>query len=156
MSDKVTISNFVNGEKVAARDGATYDVIDPSTGEVYATAPMSGQEDVDAAFKAAEKGFETWRDATPAERQRALLKLADAMEERADELVAIESRDTASRSASPTPRRSRPRWTRSGSSPGRPATWRAGLPVSTSPATRPLSVASPSASSHRSRHGTTR
>ena len=94
MSDKVTISNFVNGEKVAARDGATYDVIDPSTGEVYATAPMSGQEDVDAAFKAAEKGFEQWRDATPAERQKALLKLADAMEERADELVAVESRDT--------------------------------------------------------------
>ena len=94
MSDKVTISNFVNGEKVAARDGATYDVIDPSTGEVYATAPMSGQQDVDAAFKAAEKGFEQWRDATPAERQKALLKLADAMEERADELVAVESRDT--------------------------------------------------------------
>ncbi|CAN5274469.1 gamma-aminobutyraldehyde dehydrogenase [soil metagenome] len=94
MSDKVTISNIVNGEKVPARGGGTYDVIDPVTAEVYATAPMSTEQDVDAAMQAAQAGFETWRDATPADRQLALLRLADAIESRADEFVAVESRDT--------------------------------------------------------------
>ncbi|MDQ3628569.1 MAG: gamma-aminobutyraldehyde dehydrogenase [Actinomycetota bacterium] len=94
MSDKVTISNIVNGAKVAARDGSTYDVIDPVTGEVYASAPMSGPNDVDVAMRAAQTGFETWRDATPSDRQRALLRLADAIESRAEEFVAVESRDT--------------------------------------------------------------
>ncbi len=94
MSDKVTISNIVNGEQVPACDGGTYDVIDPVTGEVYATAPMSTTEDVDSAMQAAQAGFETWRDATPADRQLAMLRLADAIESRADEFVAVESRDT--------------------------------------------------------------
>jgi len=94
MSDKRTFSNFIDGEPVDSLDGATYDVIDPSTGEVYGTAPMSGPQDVDRAMTAAARAFETWRDTTPSERQRALLKLADAIEARADEVVAVESRDT--------------------------------------------------------------
>jgi len=94
MSDKSTFSNFIDGEPVDSLDGATYDVIDPSTGEVYGTAPMSGPQDVDRAMTAAARAFETWRDTTPSERQRALLKLADAIEARADEVVAVESRDT--------------------------------------------------------------
>ena len=90
----IEISNFIDGERAAAADGRTTDLIDPSTGEQYATAPLSGEADLDRAFNAAAKGFETWRDATPSERQRALLHIADAIEERADELIAIESQNT--------------------------------------------------------------
>ncbi|WP_205474195.1 gamma-aminobutyraldehyde dehydrogenase [Nocardioides sp. SYSU D00038] len=93
MADQ-TFHNIVAGERVAAADGATYDVVDPTTGEVYATAPMSGAEDVDRAYRAAADAFETWSDSTPKDRQRALLRIADAIEARADELTAVESRDT--------------------------------------------------------------
>src|SRR4051794_19248057 len=92
MSSEIT--NFIHGERVAAADGATTDLVDPSTGEVFATAALSRQADVDAAFQDAERAFEQWRDTTPSERQRALLRIADAIEERADEFVAIESQNT--------------------------------------------------------------
>ena len=95
MSTQTTeITNFINGARVAAADGRTSDLVDPSTGDVFATAPVSGQADLDAAFQSAARGFEAWRDATPGERQLALLKIADAIEERADELVAVESQNT--------------------------------------------------------------
>src|SRR3954447_25215186 len=70
------------------------DLVDPSTGEVFASAPVSSAEDVDRAYRTAADAFESWRDTTPAERQRALLKLADLVEEHADELVELESRNT--------------------------------------------------------------
>jgi betaine-aldehyde dehydrogenase len=89
-----TLQNFVNGSFVDAADGRTTELVDPSTGEVFAEAPLSGEADVDAAFAAASNAFETWRDTTPSERQRALLRIADAFEERADELVAAESENT--------------------------------------------------------------
>jgi betaine-aldehyde dehydrogenase len=89
-----TLQNLINGEFVDSADGRSSAIVNPSTEEEYATAPVSGGEDVDRAMKAASKAFETWRDATPAERQLALLKLADAMEKRADEFVAIESENT--------------------------------------------------------------
>ncbi|MEV5750258.1 gamma-aminobutyraldehyde dehydrogenase [Actinoallomurus sp. NPDC052308] len=88
------IRNVIAGRSVDAASGRTSEVIDPSTGEVYATAPVSGSEDVHAAFAAAERAFETWRDTTPSERQRALLAIADAMEARAEEFVRVEVRDT--------------------------------------------------------------
>ncbi|GAA0729811.1 gamma-aminobutyraldehyde dehydrogenase [Dactylosporangium roseum] len=88
------LQNFVGGEPVAPVDGRYSDLIDPSTGEVFASAPVSGAEDVDRAMRVAAKAFETWRDATPSERQRALLKLADAMEDRAAEIVDTEVRNT--------------------------------------------------------------
>jgi betaine-aldehyde dehydrogenase len=87
-------SNIVNGERVDAQSGERYDVVNPSTGEVYATAPSSRAEDVDRAYRAAEKAFETWGDATPSERQRAMLKIADALEERTAEFVKVESENT--------------------------------------------------------------
>ncbi|MCX4793729.1 gamma-aminobutyraldehyde dehydrogenase [Streptomyces sp. NBC_01242] len=89
-----TFRNYIDGVFADASDGRTLDVVDPSTGEVYATSPLSGQADVDAAMAAAAAAFPAWRDTTPSARQLALLKIADAMEERADELVAAESRDT--------------------------------------------------------------
>jgi betaine-aldehyde dehydrogenase len=88
------ITNFVGGSRVAASDGRTSELVDPSTGDVFATAPVSGQADIDAAFDSAARAFEKWRDTTPSERQRALLRIADAIEENAEELVAIESQNT--------------------------------------------------------------
>jgi betaine-aldehyde dehydrogenase len=90
----LTFKNVINGELVDAADGARYDVIDPSTGEVYATAPHSGPEDVDRAYRAAAIAFEEWGETTPAERQLALLKIADALEARSAEFVRVESKDT--------------------------------------------------------------
>jgi betaine-aldehyde dehydrogenase len=94
MSDKRVLRNFVNNEPVEAVSGASSELLNPTTGEVFATAPVSNQEDVDRALQAAAAAFEGWRDATPSDRQRALLRIADAMEERADELVAAESENT--------------------------------------------------------------
>ncbi len=89
-----TLQNLINGELVDSADGRTSALINPSTEEEFAQAAVSGHEDVDRAYKAAANAFESWRDATPSERQRALLKLADAMEERTDEFVKIESENT--------------------------------------------------------------
>jgi betaine-aldehyde dehydrogenase len=94
MTEKQTLRNFVNGEYVEPIDGGYSDLIDPCTGDVFASAPVSGANDVDAAMSAAATAFETWRDSTPAERQRALLKIASAIEARADELVDAEVRNT--------------------------------------------------------------
>ncbi len=94
MSDKRTVQNFIDGASVDAKDGRRLDLVDPSTGEVFGTSPISGQEDVDAAYAAAGKAFETWRDSTPSDRQRALLKFADALEERAEEIIAAECQNT--------------------------------------------------------------
>jgi betaine-aldehyde dehydrogenase len=93
-SVKRVVRNVINGESVDAVDGRTTDLVDPSTGEVFGTAPLSGAEDVDRAYRAAAAAFETWRDSTPSERQRALLKIADVIEANAEELVALESQNT--------------------------------------------------------------
>jgi betaine-aldehyde dehydrogenase len=94
MTDKHVLRNFVNGAYAEPASGEYADLIDPCTGEVFAAAPVSGQADVDAAMQAAAAAFEGWRDVPPAERQRALLKLADAVEARADDLIDAEVRNT--------------------------------------------------------------
>ena len=94
MSEKLELKNFVGGEHTDTTDGRRMDLVDPSTGEVFASAPVSSAEDVDRAYRVAADAFETWRDTTPSERQQALLKFADAVEEHAEELVALESRNT--------------------------------------------------------------
>jgi betaine-aldehyde dehydrogenase len=88
------VKNFVGGEYVDPADGRFYDLVNPATSETFAQAPASGKEDVDRAFAAAAKAFESWRDTTPSERQLALLRLADAIEERGEELVRAESENT--------------------------------------------------------------
>jgi betaine-aldehyde dehydrogenase len=94
VSEKIQLQNVVSGEHVDAADGRSMDLVDPTTGEVFGSAPLSGREDVDRAYSAAATAFESWRDTTPSERQRALLKFADLVEEHADELVELESRNT--------------------------------------------------------------
>jgi betaine-aldehyde dehydrogenase len=91
---ETVLSNFVGGQPVPARDGRTSAVVDPSTGEAYLEAPVSGAADVDAALNTAAEAFETWRDATPAERSLALLRLAAAIEARAEDFIEAESRNT--------------------------------------------------------------
>lgn len=90
----MNIRNFIDGASVDARDGATSELVDPTTGEVFASAPVSTKADIDAAYSAASKAFETWGNTTPSERQAALLKMADAIEAHADELIALESQNT--------------------------------------------------------------
>jgi betaine-aldehyde dehydrogenase len=88
------LQNFVGGEYRDAADGRTSTLVNPSTGEAFAEVPISGEADVDAAMQAAVRGFEQWREATPSERSLALLRIADKLEERAEELVRLESENT--------------------------------------------------------------
>ncbi len=94
MGAEQVLANFVGGRYVTTQDDRTSEVVDPSTGEAYLRAPVSGPADVDAALRAAAAAFETWRDTTPAERSLALLKFAAAIEARTDDLVEAESRNT--------------------------------------------------------------
>jgi betaine-aldehyde dehydrogenase len=88
------LQNFIGGQWTDLSYDKRSDVIDPSTGDAYAAAPVSGKAEVDAAFASAADAFETWRDTTPSERSLALLRIADAIEANASELVAAESRNT--------------------------------------------------------------
>ena len=83
--------NFVNGQYTDAADGRTIPVVNPATGERYATAPLSGAADIDAAMKAASDAFETWRDTPPKDRSLALFRIADEIERRGEEFIALES-----------------------------------------------------------------
>lgn len=89
-----TLQNFINGEKVSSSADKTQDLINPATGEVFAKAPVSNAADIDKAMKSAEKAFEVWKESTPGERQKAINKIADAIEARSEELIQIESENT--------------------------------------------------------------
>jgi 1-pyrroline dehydrogenase len=92
----VTVSqhkNFVGGEWVEAVEGGTMEVLNPATGEVIAEVPSGTQADVDRAVEAAKKALPEWLETTPGERQEALLKLAAVIEDNAEELAEIESRN---------------------------------------------------------------
>ena len=89
-----TLRNLIDGASVDAASGAVYDVVNPATGQAYATAPASGAEDVDRAMRAAENAFDTWGETTPKERQEALLRIAQALEDRAEEFVRVECENT--------------------------------------------------------------
>ena len=132
MSDKQVFANIIDGESRRRHPATCWTSSTRRTGEVYATSPNSGADDVDAACQAAGEAFETYRWTTPSERQRDLLKLADVIEENAEELVAIECENTGKPFGADACRGDRRRWsTRSGSSPARPGCWRASRAVST-------------------------
>ena len=88
------LRNFIGGQWTDPASDVRAEIVNPSTGEAFATAPVSSPEDVDAAFSAASAAFETWRDATPSERSLALLRIADSLEAKADDFVAAESENT--------------------------------------------------------------
>lgn len=88
------VRNFVGGASVESRADSAFDLVDPTTERVYGTSPVSTAADVDAAFTAASTAFATWRRTTPGERQLALFRIADAVEQRAEEFADLESLDT--------------------------------------------------------------
>jgi betaine-aldehyde dehydrogenase len=88
------LQNFIGGQWTDLSYDKRMDLTNPSTGEAFATVPLSGKAEVDAAVRSAADAFEEWRDATPAERSLALIRIADSIEARADELVAAESKNT--------------------------------------------------------------
>jgi betaine-aldehyde dehydrogenase len=90
---KTKLQNFINGESVDAADGATEEVTNPANGEVIADMPLSGEEDVNRAVAAAKAAFEGWATTTPAARATAMLKLADLLDEHAEELSDLEAAD---------------------------------------------------------------
>jgi len=88
------VKNFINGEMVDSAGGATTPIVDPATGENYGTAPLSNEEDVDKAYRAASAAFADWKRTTPSHRQKALLDFADDVERHTKSLVAAEGRNT--------------------------------------------------------------
>ena len=93
MSVSTGYRHLIGGEWVDAADGGTMEVLNPSTGETIAEVPRGTAEDVDRAVDAAERAWPEWRDVTPAERAELLLKLADVIDENADELARLESQN---------------------------------------------------------------
>jgi betaine-aldehyde dehydrogenase len=85
-----TLSNFIDGER-AAFDGETEPVLNPATGEELARAPITSPEEVDRAVRAARKAFDGWSTTTPGERARALLAIADLIEQHGDEIARLEA-----------------------------------------------------------------
>ena len=73
------LRNYINGESREPATGARTELVDPSTGEVFATAPLSGADDIDAAYQAASDAFTSWGKTTPSARQKALLAVADVL-----------------------------------------------------------------------------
>src|SRR6202034_3725548 len=88
------LQNFVGGAFRDAEDGPTAPLINPSTGEAFAEAPVSGAADVDQALRVAAEAFVSWRRTTPSERSLALFRIADAIEARGEELVRAECENT--------------------------------------------------------------
>ncbi|AXG13754.1 gamma-aminobutyraldehyde dehydrogenase [Intrasporangium calvum] len=88
------LRNFIGGQYVDPDADNTTDIVNPATASVVAKAPVSSAADVDRAYAAASKAFETWGETTPSERQQALLKFADAIEARADDFVRLEAENT--------------------------------------------------------------
>jgi betaine-aldehyde dehydrogenase len=91
----IELRNFIDGESVEPLEGGSEEVLNPATGEAFATAPLSGAADVDRAVAAARRAFEarTWSKIPPAERAAALLALADLCEQHAEEIADLEAMD---------------------------------------------------------------
>jgi betaine-aldehyde dehydrogenase len=87
------LQNFIDGEFVDPADGATEPVLNPANGQEIGSAPLSSEEDVNRAVSAARRAFEGWMNTTPGERSVALLKLADRLEQHAEELSDLEAED---------------------------------------------------------------
>lgn len=87
------VKNFINGEWCDAVNGGRSNLIDPSTGQVYAEAVVSTSADIDRAMDAASSAFSSWKRTTPSQRSLALLKFADAVEAAGDDLMAAESKN---------------------------------------------------------------
>src|SRR5690606_8820542 len=86
---------FINGERVAARDGQTFDCYSPVDGRLLTTVARGQAADIDAAVAAARAAFEDrrWAGMPPARRKRVMMAFADQLLQHADELALTETLD---------------------------------------------------------------
>ncbi|TAL07795.1 MAG: aldehyde dehydrogenase family protein, partial [Chloroflexota bacterium] len=88
---------MIGGQPVDAADGQTFEIVNPATGAVIATAPLGGKTDVDLAVAAAQKAFEDpkgWATWAAGKRGRTLAKFAALIKDKSDELAWLETRNT--------------------------------------------------------------
>lgn len=94
MASQRVVKNYINGKSQESLSGQFTDLINPTTGEVFGKAALSDEKDIDLAYKAASKAFESWKETTPSERSMALWKIADVLEQNIEEIVSLESENT--------------------------------------------------------------
>lgn len=94
MAEKRIVKNYINGKLQDSVSGQFTDLINPTTGEVFAMAALSNEKDIDMAYQAAAKAFESWKNTTPSERSMALWKIAEVLEKNIEEIVKLESENT--------------------------------------------------------------
>ena len=94
MAEKRVVKNYINGKLQDSVSGQFTDLINPTTGEVFAMAALSNEKDIDMAYQAAAKAFESWKNTTPSERSMALWKIAEVLEKNIEEIVKLESQNT--------------------------------------------------------------
>jgi betaine-aldehyde dehydrogenase len=88
------VKNYINGKSQESLSGQFTDLVNPTTGEVFGKAALSDEKDIDLAYKAAAKAFESWKETTPSERSMALWKISDVLEKNIEEIVSLESENT--------------------------------------------------------------
>lgn len=89
-----TLKHFINGHYVAGSSEDSFELVSPVDGETYAISPNANEAEVEQAYSAAEAAFSIWRKSTPAQRQKALLLLADEIERNVEWLVTAQSQET--------------------------------------------------------------
>jgi betaine-aldehyde dehydrogenase len=94
VANQRVVKNYINGKSQESLSGQFTDLINPTTGEVFGKAALSDEKDIDLAYKAAAKAFESWKNTTPSERSMALWKIADVLEQNIEEIVSLESENT--------------------------------------------------------------
>ena len=94
MANQRVVKNYINGKSQESLSGQFTDLVNPTTGEVFGKAALSDEKDIDLAYNAAAKAFESWINTTPSERSMALWKIADVLEQNIEEIVSLESENT--------------------------------------------------------------
>ena len=94
MANQRVVKNYINGKSQESLSGQFTDLINPTTGQVFGKAALSDEKDIDLAYNAAAKAFESWKNTTPSERSMALWKIADVLEQNIEEIVSLESENT--------------------------------------------------------------
>jgi betaine-aldehyde dehydrogenase len=94
VANQRVVKNYINGKSQESLSGQFTDLVNPTTGEVFGKAAISDEKDIDLAYNAASKAFESWKNTTPSERSMALWKIADVLEQNIEEIVSLESENT--------------------------------------------------------------
>jgi betaine-aldehyde dehydrogenase len=94
VANQRVVKNYINGKSQESLSGQFTDLVNPTTGEVFGKAALSDEKDIDLAYNAAAKAFESWKNTTPSERSMALWKIADVLEQNIEEIVSLESENT--------------------------------------------------------------